>query len=196
MSMILHKSFSGIWSYTSNDASESSKPSLGEKRVLWWYKVNLQGEVVYTTLLSMVCEVFYICEKNRFWARACFPKQIFTKTKFVITHSIYHCLTVSSWFCKIPWKNLFLGLNHRIVKSRAHSQSCLPIQILSSRRYSSCTTWTMNLRFTTKYNWQTLLIRQPFSSQIILRWNCHARILKRKSFFSHKNCSITQKKAA
>ena len=105
-------------SYTSNDAFESSKPSLGEKRVLWWYKVNLQGEVVYTTLLSMVCEVFYICEKNRCWAPAWFPKQIFTKTKFVITHSVYHCLTVSSWFCKIPRKNRFLGLNHRFVKSR------------------------------------------------------------------------------
>ena len=42
-----------------------------------------------------------------------------TLTHFNLTRSILQCFTVYSWFCKIPRKNLFLGLNHRIVKSRA-----------------------------------------------------------------------------
>ena len=54
---------------------------MGEKCVPWCYKVNLQGEVVYTTLLNMVCEVFYICENNCCWSPACSPKQIVTKTE-------------------------------------------------------------------------------------------------------------------
>ena len=67
-------------------------------RVLWWYKVNLQGEEVYTTLLSMVCEVLYTCKKNHCWNTCMFPKQSFTRNNFVSTHSIHQHLTVSSWF--------------------------------------------------------------------------------------------------
>ena len=70
MSMILHKSFSGIWSYTSNDASESSKPSLGEKRELWWYKVNLQRFAqlsghLYFQRLALV--LWWLCSEVFLW---------------------------------------------------------------------------------------------------------------------------------
>ncbi|GJT36196.1 hypothetical protein Tco_0926615 [Tanacetum coccineum] len=45
-----------------NDASESSEPSWG--KCVLWLPCQLPGEVVYTTSLSMVFEVFCIREKN------------------------------------------------------------------------------------------------------------------------------------
>nr|GFC56711.1 hypothetical protein [Tanacetum cinerariifolium] len=57
------KNFSSIWSYMLMMLPRVRNHH-GGKRVLWGSQVNFQGKVVYTTLLSMVCEVICIREEN------------------------------------------------------------------------------------------------------------------------------------
>ena len=109
----LDKKFSGLWSYTSMMLPIVWNHHGGEKGT-WFAWFVKQSSV----MRRIDVDPLHV------------PSNSYSpEPDFVITHSVYHCLMVSSWFCKIPGKNLFLGLNQRFVKSREKLKISLGIWV-------------------------------------------------------------------